>query len=89
MQTLMKDFGKDAAAQLAVEFHQIGTADEAKQGSADVCVVNVQPSPKPRFATENGQEAFSVRTGNATNQLKMSEFAAYSKQRWPEAATAP
>jgi hypothetical protein len=50
-----------------------------------VCVVSVQPSPKPRFASENGQERFYVRTGNATNQLKMSAFAAYSKQRWPDA----
>lgn len=89
MQTLMKDFGKDAAAQLAVEFHQLGTADETKPGTADVCLVNVQPSPKPRFATENGQELFFVRTGNATNQLKMSEFLAYSKQRWPETVAGP
>ena len=50
--------------------------------------MSVQPSPKPRFATENGQELFYVRTGNATNQLKMSEFAAYSKQRWPEPVAA-
>jgi predicted HTH transcriptional regulator len=84
MQTLMKDFGKDVAAQLHVEFHQLGTADAAKPGSADVCVVTTQPSPKPRFTTENGQELFYIRTGNATNQLKMSEFAAYAKQRWPE-----
>ena len=86
MQTLMKDFNKDVAAQLSAEFHQIGTADAAKPGSADVCVVRVEPSPRPRFAQENNQEVFYVRTGNATNQLKMSEFAAYSKQRWPEVA---
>jgi hypothetical protein len=88
MKVLMIDFGKDAAAQLAVEFHQIGTADEAKPGSADVCVMTVLPSPKPRFATENGQELFYVRTGNATNQLKLSELLAYCKERWPETAAA-
>ncbi len=88
MQTLMKDFGKDAAAQLHVEFHQVGSADGARPGSADVCVIQIEPSPKPRFATENGQELFYVRTGNATNQLKMSEFAAYIKQRWPDEGVA-
>ncbi len=84
MQTLMKDFGKDAAGQLAVAFHQFGPADESKPGSADVCVVTVQPSPKPRFATENGQEIFYVRTGNATNALKPSELIGYCKERWPD-----
>jgi predicted HTH transcriptional regulator len=100
MQTLMKDFGKDAAAQLHVEFHQLGTTDQTKTGTstalsagtstalgaggADVCVVRVEPSPKPRFATENGQELFYVRTGNATNQLKLSEMLAYCKRSWPE-----
>lgn len=88
MQTLMKDFGKDAAARLQVEFHQLGRADEAKPGSADVCVLSVEPSPKPRFAQENGQELFYVRTGNATNALKPSEMVDYIKQRWPEVALA-
>ncbi len=84
MQTVMKDFGKDVVAQLHVEFHQLGTTDEAKPGGADICVIHIEPSPKPRFATENGQELFYVRTGNATNQLKASEMLAYCKQRWPE-----
>jgi predicted HTH transcriptional regulator len=55
MQTLMKDFGEDAASQLAVAFHQLGPADESKPGSADVCIVTVQPSPKPRFAIRHGK----------------------------------
>jgi predicted HTH transcriptional regulator len=92
MQTLMKDFGKDVSAQLQVEFHQMGTADEALPGSADVCVIKVAPSPKPRFAVEDSKEVFYVRTGNATNVLKMSEFMNYCKTRWPDAedtATTP
>jgi hypothetical protein len=76
--------GEPGAGQLAVAFHQLGPADETKPGSADVCVVTVQPSPKPRFATENGQEIFYVRTGVATNALKPSELIAYCKERWPD-----
>jgi len=53
-------------------------------------VVSVKPSPKPRFLVEEGQERFFIRTGNATNSLKMSELHDYFRQRWPEgAATAP
>jgi hypothetical protein len=57
-------------------------------GGGDVCVVTVRPSSKPRFVVEEGREVFYVRTGNATNSLKMSELLAYCKDRWPEAAAA-
>jgi hypothetical protein len=115
-QTLLKDFGKDAAALLSVTFYELSstgvppvndgdgpgilpvnerdahrhdacaTPDACATGSGDVCVVTVRPSPKPRFLVEEGQEKFFIRTGNATNQLKMSEVLDYYKQRWPEAA---
>jgi predicted HTH transcriptional regulator len=85
-QTLLKEFGKDAAGLLAVAFHELKPPEPDKPGSGDVCVVTVKPSPKPRFLVEEGQERFFIRTGNATNQLKMSEFLDYCKQRWPEGA---
>jgi len=89
-QTLLKDFGKDAAGLLSVAFYELKTPETDKPGSGDACVVTVKPSPKPRFLVEEGQERFYIRTGNATNPLKMSEFLDYCKQRWPEgAATAP
>jgi len=62
----------------------LGITEATKVGGTDVCLINVKPSPKPRFATENGQELFYVRTGNATNTLKASEMLAYCKERWPE-----
>lgn len=37
-----------------------------------------------RLLVEEGQERFFIRTGNATNQLKMSELLDYFKQHWPE-----
>jgi predicted HTH transcriptional regulator len=83
-QTLLKDFGKDAAGQLSVAFYEMQKADPARPGSGDVCVVTVRPSPKPRFVTENGQELFYIRTGDATNQLKPSEMLEYWKHHWPD-----
>jgi hypothetical protein len=79
MQTFMRDFGKDIAGQLAVTFHHTGLADDAKPGAVDLCTVVVQPSPKPRFATESGQELFYIRTANATNAFKPSELITYCK----------
>jgi hypothetical protein len=89
-QMLMKDFGKDVAGLLAVAFYELKPPETDKLGSGDVCVVTVKPSPKPRFLVEESQERFFIRTGNATNSLKMSEFLEYCKHRWPEgAAIAP
>jgi hypothetical protein len=95
-QTLLKDFGKDATALFSVAFFELkapspqpspGVPGEGvAPGSGDVCVVTVKPSPKPRFLVEEGQERFFIRTGNATNPLKMSEFLDYCKQRWPDGA---
>jgi len=85
-QTLLKDFGKDAAGLLSIAFYELKPPETDKPGSGDACVVTVKPSPKPRFLVEEGQERFYIRTGNATNQLKMSEFLDYCKQRWPDGA---
>jgi Schlafen, AlbA_2/Eco57I restriction-modification methylase len=82
-QTLLKDFGKDAAASLSVAFYELKPPEADKPGSGDVCVVTVQPSPKPRFFVEDGKERFYIRTGNATNELKPSELLDYCKERWP------
>jgi len=101
-QTLLKDFGKDAAGQLSIAFYELkepspqpslpspgvpltaGAGEGVVLGGGDACVVTVKPSPKPRFVTENGQELFYIRTGNATNQLKPSELLGYCAQRWPQ-----
>jgi hypothetical protein len=95
-QTLMKDFGKDVAGLLSVAFYELNSpspqpgsevpGEGVAPGSGDVCVVSVKPSLKPRFLVEEGQERFFIRTGNATNQLKMSEFLDYCRERWPQGA---
>lgn len=83
-QTLLKDFGKDAGGLLSTAFYELKAPEADKPGAGDVCVVTVKPSAKPRFVVENGNETFYIRTGNATNALKMSEMLEYYKQRWPE-----
>ncbi len=86
-QTLLKDFGKDAAGFLSVAFYELNPPETNMPGSGDVCVLSVKPSLRPRFVVdEKNQELFYIRTGNATNALKMSEFHDYCKQRWPESA---
>jgi hypothetical protein len=85
-QTLLKEFGKDAAGLISTAFYELGKPDAATPGSADVCVLSIKSSPTPRFVVENGQELFFVRTGNATNRLKPSELLDYCKHRWPEGA---
>lgn len=88
MNHLLKDFGKDAAAQIEISFHALADAagegdDGAASGALDVCRVSLQPSPRPRYVLEEGNEAFYIRTGNATNKLKASEIAPYQNARWP------
>ena len=53
MQTLMKDFGKDAARQLSVAFHQLGPADESKPGSGGC--VRRDGSTLPQAAIRHGK----------------------------------
>jgi len=43
----------------------------------DVCLVEVNPSPKPAYVRFDGAEEFYVRTGNTTTSLSLSEAAAY------------
>ncbi len=49
----------------------------------DVCVVDVEPSPKPAYLKGGeGKEEFFVRTGNSTQPFSMSEAEEYIKSRW-------
>ena len=50
------------------------------------CRLDVDPAPAPAIARtkKNGQdqEAFYLRTGNATNALGLRDFLSYYKTRW-------
>jgi membrane protein YdbS with pleckstrin-like domain len=43
----------------------------------DICLVEVNPSPRPAYVRFDGAEEFYVRTGNTTTSLSLSEAAAY------------
>lgn len=48
----------------------------------DVCVVVVEPSPKPIWVEHAGEEDFYVRSGNQTKPLGKQETVEYIKRRW-------
>ncbi len=48
----------------------------------DVCLVEVEPSPKPVYIKANGDEEFFIRTGNTISPLKVSEVNSYIESHW-------
>jgi hypothetical protein len=75
---LLNVYGHEFAPHLHVTFHSV---DERT-----VCKVVVDPAPVPAFvgAKTDGKEEdiFYLRTGNATNSLRMRDFLAYYLTRW-------
>ncbi len=63
------------------EFREFVKLKFAKAGGKDICIVNVQPAPRPAFARFDSTEEFYVRTGNSTTPLKISEATSYIS-RW-------
>lgn len=55
-------------------------------GEAELCVVQVSPSPRPVYLKADNTEHFYVRTGNISAALKLSEMDAYARTRWPQRA---
>ena len=48
----------------------------------DVCIVDVEPSPRPVYATVERNKVFYVRVGNSTRQYDTQETVAYIAERW-------
>ena len=72
---LLGEFGKDASPLIGVTFHDIE--------GADVCQVQLKPSPRPIFIKDENGEHLFIRAGNSTRQLTTSEAVQYCKHRWP------
>ncbi len=53
-----------------------------KVGGKEICQIKVTPANKPAYTKFENEEAFYVRTGNATNSLQISQIAPYIKRRW-------
>lgn len=48
----------------------------------DICLIEVEPCPKPVYLKTNGAEEFFIRTGNTTSPLKISEVSSYIETHW-------
>lgn len=75
-----RDLGKEAYTRLRVELHALE--------SGDVCVVRVDPSPKPvyvRIKDKSGKPVtqFWIRTGNTKQELTTEEAIEYILTHWP------
>jgi membrane protein YdbS with pleckstrin-like domain len=76
-------FNQSFKNMLGAEFRQyVGVRFESIEDK-DVCIVDVEQSPKPVFLDAgNGEEQFFIRTGNTTSALKMSEVNSYIATKW-------
>jgi hypothetical protein len=50
----------------------------------DVCVVRVDPSPRPVFISEGDVKVFYIRQGASTAALDVEKAVAYIDRRWPK-----
>lgn len=67
---------------IGAEFRQYVHISFEKIEDKDVCLVEVEPAPKPVYLKIEGTEEFFIRTGNSTSQLKISEVNSYIESRW-------
>ncbi len=67
---------------MGAEFRQFVKCSFEKIEENDVCLIEVDPSPKPVYLKAHGDEEFFIRTGNTTSQLKISEVNSYIESHW-------
>jgi ATP-dependent Lon protease len=66
--------GKPAVAKVAVSF--------ASVDGADICRIDVHPSPAPVYARRGPESDLFVRLNNSTRLLNTQEAVTYIGQRW-------
>lgn len=75
MTTIATAIDPVAAARCRVRFENVG--------DAVVCLVDVEPSSRPIYATtDKGKEMFFMRTGNSTRSLDTRDVVAYIQERF-------
>jgi hypothetical protein len=79
---LLNMFGHEFAPHIRITFHRVQ--------DRTVCKVVIDPAHAPVFVTtknQNGleEDIFYLRTGNATQSLRMRDFLAYYQNRWKRA----
>jgi len=66
---------KERCLNVSISFHE---AD-----GKDVCMLQVEPSPKPTYLQEGQESRFYIRTGNQTQPLDIRESHDYILEHWP------
>ncbi len=75
LQTLiLNGCGKESTALIKINYNQVG--------DAEICKIDIKPSKKQVYVTENGSEKFYVRSGNSTQSLSMREAHEYIEHRF-------
>jgi len=69
MLLISNTFGKDMSSRIHISFHLLG--------AKEVCLVLIEPAPRPVYLKEGNNTNFYLRTGNVTNQLNTSETVEY------------
>jgi len=75
-------FNQTLKNMIGAEFRQYVTLSFEKIEEKDVCLIEVEASPKPVYMKANGEEGFFIRTGNTTSPLKVSEVNSYIGSHW-------
>lgn len=66
--------GKERCLNLNISFHEVD--------GKDVCMIQVEPSPKPTYLQEGQESRFYIRTGNQTQPLDTKETHDYILEHW-------
>jgi predicted HTH transcriptional regulator len=74
-QLISNYIGKERCLNISISFHEID--------GRDVCMVQVEPSPKPAYLEEGQESRFYIRTGNQTQPLDTKESYDYILEHWP------
>jgi predicted HTH transcriptional regulator len=74
MNLVSKSIGVERCPDVGVSFHHI--EDE------DICMVRVDPSPRPAYVTEGAERRLYVRAGNTSRPLTTEEAVSYVGEHW-------
>lgn len=69
-----RDIGRELGQLINIRF--------LSRSGKEICVVTIQPSPRPVWIREKGEEEFYLRIGNRTSPLSKREIAEYIRMRW-------
>jgi len=74
MQLISSNIGKERCLNTHISYHDFD--------DKDVCMISVEPSPKPAYVKEGQEFRFYIRTGNQTQSLNIQESHMYIQGHW-------